>query len=150
MVLIRYPQRKGLGVMRAPRPDERVNTLNPSILVKEEVARNLTMRRPRIAEPKVPPPRKADSSRSFSRLLTAPSMAYTGRVSLIRKPRGMGAMWPKTKDDGLLQQEAQYIERRCPFCAAVPRLTHRMLDPRHGKTIRLYKCPQCSELIWGD
>lgn len=33
---------------------------------------------------------------------------------------------------------------RCPACAAFPKLATRFLDPRSGKTIRLYRC-QCGE-----
>jgi hypothetical protein len=38
---------------------------------------------------------------------------------------------------------------RCPTCAAFPRLTHTMLEPRTGKTVRLYQC-QCGERIWNE
>jgi hypothetical protein len=38
---------------------------------------------------------------------------------------------------------------RCPTCAAFPRLLHSMLQPRTGKTVKLYLC-QCGERIWDD
>jgi hypothetical protein len=38
---------------------------------------------------------------------------------------------------------------RCPICAALPRLTHTMLDVRSGKTVRLYQC-RCGERVWED
>ena len=38
--------------------------------------------------------------------------------------------------------------RRCPICAEVFHLTHTTLDPRTGRNIRLYKCPQCGERDW--
>ena len=47
------------------------------------------------------------------------------------------------------QQQTRDTRRRCPTCAAFPKLTHRFLDPRQGKTIRLYRC-QCGERIWDD
>ena len=39
--------------------------------------------------------------------------------------------------------------RRCPTCPEVPRLAHQFLDPRNGKTVRLFEC-QCGERIWDD
>ena len=38
---------------------------------------------------------------------------------------------------------------RCPTCAAFPDIASRFLDPRTGKTIRLYRC-QCGEHVWDD
>jgi hypothetical protein len=32
------------------------------------------------------------------------------------------------------KQETQDRGRRCPTCAAFPKLTHKFLDPRRGKT----------------
>ena len=40
-------------------------------------------------------------------------------------------------------------ELRCAACSAVPRLIQRMLDPRSGKTLRLYRC-QCGEHVWEE
>jgi hypothetical protein len=40
--------------------------------------------------------------------------------------------------------------RRCPTCAAFPRLRLQYLNPVRGKTIRLYECGQCGERIWDD
>jgi len=39
------------------------------------------------------------------------------------------------------QQQTRDTRRRCPTCAAFPKLTHRFLDPRQGKTICLYQLP---------
>jgi hypothetical protein len=39
--------------------------------------------------------------------------------------------------------------KRCPSCAAFLRFATRFLDPRTGKTMRLYEC-QCGERIWDD
>jgi hypothetical protein len=49
----------------------------------------------------------------------------------------------------LLTQLPQEHLPRCPTCAAFPRLTLSMLDPRRGKIVRLYQC-QCGERIWDD
>jgi formate dehydrogenase maturation protein FdhE len=43
----------------------------------------------------------------------------------------------------------QDAQRRCPVCAALPRLAQTMLDSRKGKTVRLFQC-QCGETIWDD
>jgi hypothetical protein len=39
---------------------------------------------------------------------------------------------------------------RCPTCAAFPRLAGAFLDPRRGKSIRLYECEKCGERIWDE
>jgi hypothetical protein len=49
----------------------------------------------------------------------------------------------------LPKPQEQDEHRRCPTCTAFARLTHRFLDPRQGKIVRLYKC-QCGERIWDD
>jgi hypothetical protein len=49
----------------------------------------------------------------------------------------------------LPKPQTQDVRRRCPTCAAFPRLTQRFLDPRAGKIVRLYEC-QCGERIWDD
>jgi hypothetical protein len=38
---------------------------------------------------------------------------------------------------------------RCPTCTDSAYLSTRFLDPRSGKTIRLYLC-RCGENIWDD
>jgi lysyl-tRNA synthetase class I len=38
-------------------------------------------------------------------------------------------------------------EVRCKHCGAVPRLAHKILDPRSGGTLRMYKC-ECGEQMW--
>jgi len=39
--------------------------------------------------------------------------------------------------------------RRCPACAAMPQLAHKLVDPRTGNIVRVYQC-QCDEIIWDD
>lgn len=53
--------------------------------------------------------------------------------------------------DGIdpLKQHTQDVTPRCPTCAALPRLTQSILDPRKGRTVRLYQC-QCGERVWDD
>jgi predicted RNA-binding Zn-ribbon protein involved in translation (DUF1610 family) len=43
--------------------------------------------------------------------------------------------------------DKEAFEFRCSQCGAQPKLIHRMLDPRRGETLRMYKCP-CGEQIW--
>jgi transcription initiation factor IIE alpha subunit len=38
----------------------------------------------------------------------------------------------------------------CPACATPLRLTHQFLDPKQGKTVRLFKCEKCGERIWDE
>jgi hypothetical protein len=38
---------------------------------------------------------------------------------------------------------------RCPTCAAFPQLARSFLDPRTGRTIRLFEC-RCGERIWDE
>jgi hypothetical protein len=38
-------------------------------------------------------------------------------------------------------------EIRCTPCGAVPRLAHKILPPRTGGTLRMYKC-ECGEQMW--
>jgi hypothetical protein len=38
---------------------------------------------------------------------------------------------------------------RCRLCNAAPQLTHKILKPRTGGTLRMYKC-QCGEQMWLD
>jgi uncharacterized Zn finger protein len=40
--------------------------------------------------------------------------------------------------------------RRCPQCRAFSRLTHSILDSRHGNVVRLYHCAACGEHLWDD
>jgi hypothetical protein len=46
-------------------------------------------------------------------------------------------------------QRAQDTQRRCPVCAAFPRLAQTMLDSRKGKMVRLFQ-RQCGKSIWDD
>jgi uncharacterized protein with PIN domain len=53
----------------------------------------------------------------------------------------------------LSRNEAQHTDsrrRRCPRCRAFSRLTHSILDPRHGNVVRLYHCAACGEHLWDD
>lgn len=74
---------------------------------------------------------------------------------VLRNPDGYSAVRndasaPVTDDEKQLpQQQTQPQNPRCPSCAAFPKLTHSMLDPRNGKTVRLYEC-HCGERIWDD
>jgi glutaredoxin len=49
----------------------------------------------------------------------------------------------------LVKPQIQQTERRCPFCAALPRLLHAMLDTRRGRIVSLYQC-KCGERIWDE
>jgi DNA-directed RNA polymerase subunit RPC12/RpoP len=40
--------------------------------------------------------------------------------------------------------------RRCPRCRGFSRLTHSILDSRHGNVVRLYHCAACGEHLWDD
>jgi uncharacterized protein with PIN domain len=40
--------------------------------------------------------------------------------------------------------------RRCPDCTALSRLTHSLLDSRHGATIQVYQCIGCGKRIWEE
>lgn len=53
------------------------------------------------------------------------------------------------KEAELPKQPVQDQGPRCPTCAAFPRLLHSMLDPRRGKTVRLYEC-RCGERVWDE
>jgi hypothetical protein len=53
------------------------------------------------------------------------------------------------EQEQLPAQQTQDRQRRCPTCAASPRLTFQFLDSRRGKTVRLYEC-KCGERIWDD
>jgi len=55
----------------------------------------------------------------------------------------------QTEPSQLPPQQTQDTQRRCPTCAAFPRLLHKMLDPRGGKTVHLHQCA-CGERIWDD
>jgi len=40
-------------------------------------------------------------------------------------------------------------ELRCIRCGDRPKIAQIMLDPRKGKTLRMYEC-RCGERIWDD
>jgi hypothetical protein len=46
-----------------------------------------------------------------------------------------------------LRQEPNEV--RCKKCTAIPRLAHKILNPRTGGTLRMYKC-ECGEQMWID
>ena len=48
------------------------------------------------------------------------------------------------------KQQAQDRTPCCPTCAAFPRLMSAFLDPRRGKSVRLYECEKCGQRIWDD
>jgi len=46
---------------------------------------------------------------------------------------------------------AAYHRRRfCPHCAAASRLTHSLLDTRHGHTVHVYQCVACGKRVWDE
>jgi len=53
------------------------------------------------------------------------------------------------QDKDLPEPQNQDQELRCHTCSAFPRLAQRMLDPRTGKTFRLYRC-ECGESVWEE
>jgi hypothetical protein len=53
------------------------------------------------------------------------------------------------KETDLPEQQTPEAKPRCPACAAFPRLAQQFMNPRDGKTVRLYEC-QCGERIWDD
>jgi hypothetical protein len=38
----------------------------------------------------------------------------------------------------------------CPSCLALSRLTHSVLDSRHGNTVHVYQCIGCGRRIWDE
>lgn len=36
----------------------------------------------------------------------------------------------------------------CPICAVQTRLVRAFLDSREGKTVRMFECHECGELVW--
>jgi hypothetical protein len=53
------------------------------------------------------------------------------------------------EDKHLPEPQNQDQELRCHACSAVPRLAQRILDPKTGKTLRLYRC-ECGQRVWGS
>jgi hypothetical protein len=49
-----------------------------------------------------------------------------------------------------VEDHANCRRRRCPRCRAISRLTHSILDPRHGNVVRLYHCAACGNHLWDD
>jgi hypothetical protein len=59
-------------------------------------------------------------------------------------------MDPATGKEGQLPESSDQATRpRCPLCNALPVLVDRMLDPRKGRIVRLYRC-SCGERIWDE
>jgi hypothetical protein len=55
-----------------------------------------------------------------------------------------------TRKEGQLPESSDQATRpRCPLCNALPVLVDRMLDPRKGRIVRLYRC-SCGERIWDE
>ena len=48
-----------------------------------------------------------------------------------------------------LTSEEAKEEFRCIRCGDRPNIVQIMLDPRRGKTLRMYEC-RCGERIWDD
>ena len=48
-----------------------------------------------------------------------------------------------------LSREETKEELRCIRCGDRPKIVQIMLDPRRGKTLRVYEC-RCGERIWDD
>jgi hypothetical protein len=40
-------------------------------------------------------------------------------------------------------------DRRCSHCGAQPKLVSKMMDPRRGRTVRVFECV-CGEQTWAD
>ena len=55
-----------------------------------------------------------------------------------------------TKIKDAPERQTATAEPRCPNCTAPPRLRHTLLDPRRGRTVRLFECSTCGEWIWDD
>jgi len=36
----------------------------------------------------------------------------------------------------------------CPICTVRTRLVRAFLDSREGKTVRMFECHECGELVW--
>ena len=53
-------------------------------------------------------------------------------------------------DKELPKQQQQGKAPVCPNCGTLPRLTHRFLDTRNEKTVRLYQCDDCGKRVWDD
>lgn len=56
----------------------------------------------------------------------------------------------REKEADLPKQPVQNHGPCCPTWAAFPQLTHSMLEPRSGRTVRQYKCDKCGERVWND
>jgi hypothetical protein len=50
---------------------------------------------------------------------------------------------------GKLSGKETREDRRCAKCDAQPRLVHKILEPRTGKTIRMYEC-KCGDRTWSE
>lgn len=65
----------------------------------------------------------------------------------------LGARWWQAMTDAKKaanQPLAYNGRRRCPHCTALSRLTHSLLDPRHGNTVHVYQCVACGKRVWDE
>jgi hypothetical protein len=69
---------------------------------------------------------------------------HHAELSLQRVPRGL--KFDRGRPGDVFRVE---LWPRCTSCASSLRLTQTLLDPRKGKTIRLYQC-KCGVRIWDD
>jgi hypothetical protein len=47
------------------------------------------------------------------------------------------------------EETKEELELKCIRCGDRPNIVQIMLDPRRGKTLRMYEC-RCGERIWDD
>lgn len=56
-----------------------------------------------------------------------------------------------TENNNFAYESYAYNRRpRCPHCRAVSRLTHSLLDSRHGDMVHVYQCLACGRRIWDE
>jgi hypothetical protein len=55
-----------------------------------------------------------------------------------------------TQNNSFAYEPLTCNRRRCPNCTALSRLTHSLLDSRHGNMIRVYQCIACGKRIWDE
>jgi hypothetical protein len=63
------------------------------------------------------------------------------------------AGWRGVRNQAMTDHEPSPIESRqlrCPRCSAFSRLTHSILDSRHGYTVHLFQCCACGQRLWED
>ena len=72
-------------------------------------------------------------------------------AKIVQRESQLLAGWGVRKQ-AMTDHELPPIENRprCPRCMAFSRLTHSILDSRHGYTVRLFRCGACGEYLWDD